>query len=91
MGGERRRSLQDSHQQVQLTEGAAVPATEPRLVLDEVADVFQLLVAKAALVEPAREWGGVGSKRPSLVRSPPVGFAQDSCPSHQPFMTFSSL
>lgn len=45
-------SLKDSHQEVQLTEGTAMAATESRFVLDDVADVFQLLVAQAAFVKP---------------------------------------
>lgn len=39
------RSLQDSHEEMQLPKGTTMAATEPGLVLDNVADVFQLLVA----------------------------------------------
>lgn len=40
---------------MQLTEGTAMSTTESRFVLDDVADVLQLLVTKTALVEPAEE------------------------------------
>jgi len=49
-----RLSLQDSHQEIQFPKGTTVAAAEPRLVLDNVADVFQLLVAQLAFMEPAK-------------------------------------
>lgn len=39
---------------MQFPEGTTMAATEPRLVLDNVADVFQLLVAQLAFMEPAK-------------------------------------
>lgn len=45
-------SLQDSHEEMQFPEGTTMAATEPRLVLDNVADVLQLLVAQLAFMEP---------------------------------------
>lgn len=44
---------------MQLTEGTAMAATQSRLVLDYVADIFQLFVAQFAFMEPAKKdaWG----------------------------------
>lgn len=52
------RSLKGSHKEVQLTEGTAMAATESTFVLDDVADVLQLLVAQTALMEPAKGKSG---------------------------------
>lgn len=51
----RRLSLQDSHEETQFPKGTTMAATESRFVLDNVADVFQLLVAQLALMEPAKK------------------------------------
>lgn len=48
-------SLQDSHEEMQFPKGTTMAAAEPRLVLDNVADVFQLLVAQLAFMEPAKK------------------------------------
>lgn len=44
--------VQDSHEEQQFPKGTTMAAAEPRLVLDNVADVFQLLVAQLAFVKP---------------------------------------
>lgn len=49
---EGRLSLQDSHEEMQFPKGTTMAAAEPRLVLDDAADVFQLLVAQPAFMEP---------------------------------------
>lgn len=47
-------SLQDSHEEVQFPKGTTMAAAEPRLILDDAAEVFQLLVAQPAFMEPAK-------------------------------------
>lgn len=44
--------LKDSHEEVKLTEGTAMAAAQSRLVLDDIADILQLLVTQFALMEP---------------------------------------
>lgn len=39
---------------MQFSEGTTVAAAEPGLVLDDVADVFQLLIAQLAFMEPVK-------------------------------------
>lgn len=55
-------SLQHSHEEMQFSEGTTVAAAEPGFVLDNVADVFQLLVAQPAFMEPLLS-GDVHSNR----------------------------
>jgi len=47
-------SLQHSHEEMQFSEGTTVAAAEPGFVLDNVADVLQLLVAQPAFMEPVK-------------------------------------
>lgn len=64
----RRPSLQDSHEEMQFPKGTTVAAAEPRLVLDDVADVFQLLVAQLAFMEPAKKTESRHSMNPQLLK-----------------------
>lgn len=56
----RQLSLKNSHEEVKLTEGTAVTATQSRLVLYDIADILQLLVTQFALMKPAKEEDGQG-------------------------------
>lgn len=47
--------VQDSHEEKQFPKGTTMAATEPRLVLDNVADIFQLLVAQLAFLKPGKK------------------------------------